>query len=115
MVLVLPHIDAIRLDDALLIPVTLTILLSSWALGLMSYALHYAQHDLDEPALDFPGTRTNAFGDYLYFSLAVATTFGATDVNIITPRMRRVVNLHTFLTFLYNSVIVALLASLLLS
>jgi uncharacterized membrane protein len=29
--------------------------------------------------------------------------------------MRRVVNLHTLLTFIYNSVIVALLASLLLS
>jgi uncharacterized membrane protein len=44
----------------------------------------------------------------------VATTFGATDVNITRPRMRRVVNLHTILTFVYNSVIVALLVSLLI-
>ena len=43
----------------------------------------------------------------------VATTFGATDVNITTPRMRRIVNAHTLLTFVYNSVIVALLASFL--
>jgi Protein of unknown function (DUF1345) len=53
--------------------------------------------------------------DSVYFSLAVATTIGATDINITTPLMRRVVNLHTVLTFLYNSVIVAVLASLLLS
>jgi hypothetical protein len=42
----------------------------------------------------------------------VATTFGATDVNI-TSRMRRIVNAHTLLTFVDNSVIVALLASFL--
>lgn len=49
-----------------------------------------------------------------YFSLAVATTFGATDVNVTTPRMRKVVNLHVILTFVYNSVIIALLAGILL-
>lgn len=80
---------------------------------MVSYALHYAQHDADAPGLEFPGTRTNTFADYRYFAVAVATTFGATDVNITTPRMRRIVNAHTLLTFVYNSVIVALLASFL--
>ena len=44
----------------------------------------------------------------------MATTFGATDVNVTTPRMRKVVNLHVILTFVYNSVIIALLAGILL-
>jgi uncharacterized membrane protein len=114
-VLILPRINGIKVDDLLLIPLSLSILLSCWALAVVSYALHYAKIDLKEHGLDFPGSRTNAWGDYLYFSLAVATTFGATDVNITTPRMRRVTNLHTVLTFIYNSVIVATLASLLLS
>ena len=74
----------------------------------------YAQNDFAEPGLDLPGTRTNAFSDFIYFSLAVATTFGATDVNVTTPRMRKVVNLHVVLTFVYNSVIIALLAGILL-
>jgi uncharacterized membrane protein len=113
-VLIVPQIDAIRLDDLLLVPALLSILLSCWALSVVSYALHYAQKDLAEPGLDFPGERTHGWGDYLYFSIAVATTFGATDVNITTPRMRRVVNVHTILTFLYNSVIVALLAAVLI-
>jgi uncharacterized membrane protein len=114
-VLVLPHVHSIRINDLLLVPVTLSVLLSSWALSIVSYALHYAQYDLEQPGLQFPGERTNAFEDYMYFALGVATTFGATDASIVTPRMRRVVNLHTLLTFIYNSVIVALLASLLLS
>ena len=60
------------------------------------------------------GERANTFADYMYFSIAVATTFGATDVNITTPRMRHVVNLNTLLEHLvYNTVIVALLASFL--
>jgi uncharacterized membrane protein len=113
-VLILPHIDSIEIDEWVLVPVSLSILLSCWVLSVVSYALHYAQHDLAEPGLEYPGDRTNAWGDYLYFSIAVATTFGATDVNITTPRMRRVVNLHTILTFVYNSVIVALLAALLI-
>jgi uncharacterized membrane protein len=113
-VLVLPHINAIELDDLVLIPVTISILLCSWALSVVSYALHYAEKDGQEAGLEFPGTRTYTFADYRYFSMAVATTFGATDVSITTPRMRRVVNLHTLLTFAYNSVIVASLASFLI-
>ncbi len=113
-VLVLPHLNAVRIDDWLLVPVTLSILLSCWALAVVSYALHYAEKDLAEPGLDFPGERTHAYADYLYFSIAVATTFGATDVSITTPTMRRVCNLHTVLTFVYNSVIVALLAALII-
>ncbi len=112
-VLVLPHVNAIEVRDIVLIPVTISILLCSWALAVVSYALHYAEHDEQEPGLEFPGNRTHSFADYRYFSVAVATTFGATDVNITTPRMRRVVNVHTLLTFAYNSVIVALLASFL--
>jgi uncharacterized membrane protein len=113
-VLAVPHFNAISIDDWLLVPITLSTLLSSWALSVGAYSLHYAEHDIAAPGLDFPGERTNAYADYLYFSLAVATTFGATDVDITTPAMRRVVNLHSLLTFIYNSVIVALLASLLL-
>jgi uncharacterized membrane protein len=113
-VLVLPHVEGVDVDDWLLVPLSVSILFSCWAVSILSYALHYAEYDLSEPSLDFPGRRTNAFADYLYFSLAVATTFGATDVAITTPEMRRAVNLHTVLTFAYNSVIVALFVTILI-
>jgi uncharacterized membrane protein len=113
MVLALPHIKAIDLNDWLLAPVSISILLSSWGLTVISYALHYAQHDLAQSGLNFPGDRTNAYADYLYFAVAVSTTLGATDVSVNTPHMRRIVNLHTVLTFVFNSVIVALLVAVL--
>ena len=111
---VVPHIPALRLDDWLLVPVSLSILLSCWGLSVTSDALHDAQHDLHEPGLDFPGERTHAFDDYVYFALGVATTFGATDVTVTTPRMRHIVNLNVVLAFVYNSVVVALLVSILI-
>ena len=62
----------------------------------------------------FPGRRTNAYADYVYFAIGVATTFGATDVSVTTPEMRRIVNLNVIVSFVYNSVIVALLVSILI-
>lgn len=114
-VLVVPHLPNLRINPWVLVPLTITIMLSCWALSVVSYALHYAEKDIAKPGLQFPGKRTDAYADYLYFSMAVSTTFGATDVNITEPSMRRTVNLHTMLTFLYNSVIVAMLASLLIN
>ncbi|HEY6566822.1 MAG TPA: DUF1345 domain-containing protein [Actinomycetota bacterium] len=113
-VILLPRIPVLE-TDWVLVPTSFIILMSCWALSIVSYALHYAEKDFVETGLEFPGTRTNDFHDYLYFSIAVATTFGATDVNITTPTMRRVVNFHTVLTFVYNSVIVATLAAILVN
>ena len=113
-VLIVPHIDAIRLDDWLLVPVSLTILIACWGLSVLSYALHYAQHDMASPGLQFPGDRTRAFEDYVYFAIGVATTLGTTDVTVATPAMRRIVNLNVVIAFLFNSVVVALLASILI-
>ena len=59
-VLVLPHVSAINIDDWVLVPASISILLSCWTLSLVSYALHYAQNDFAEAGLDFPGTRSNA-------------------------------------------------------
>jgi uncharacterized membrane protein len=59
-VLVLPHVSAININDWVLVPASISILLSCWTLSLVSYALHYAQNDFAEAGLDFPGTRSNA-------------------------------------------------------
>ena len=113
-VLLIPHLEAVRVDDWLLVPISLTILMATWGLSVVSYALHYAQYDLASPALEFPGERTGAFSDYVYFAIGVATTLGVTDVNITSPQMRRIVNFNVIVAFLFNSVVVALLASILI-
>ena len=63
----------------------------------------------------FPGGGERSFTDYLYFSLMVQTTFGATDVAVESPGMRRAVMTHGVVAFVFNTVIVAMLVSLLLS
>ena len=67
------------------------------------------------PGLDFPGSEEPSFTDYLYMSIAVQTTFGTTDVDVQTRVMRRVVLRHCVLAFGFNTVIVAILISHLLS
>ena len=113
-VLVVPHIDAIRLDDWVLVPASIITLLACWGMSVVSYAVHYAQYDLAKPALDFPGRRTEAFQDYVYFAIGVATTLGATDVTVTEPGMRRIVSFNVVVAFLFNSAVVALLASILI-
>ena len=50
---------------------------------------------------------------YVVLTWRIATTFGAT-VSVTTPEMRRIVNLNVIVSLVYNSVIVALLVSILI-
>lgn len=61
--------------------------------------------------LDFPGQSTPGFVDYLYFAASVATTFGTTDVQITSSRLRRAVTGHSVVTFVFNTVTIALLVA----
>ena len=54
-VLLLPHLHWISINRWVLIPLSLSILLSCWALSVVSYALYYAESDLATPAWNFPG------------------------------------------------------------
>lgn len=83
----------------------------SWYVVVLSYSVHYARKDAEHGGLRFPDEGAHGFSDYFYFSLTVATTFGTTDVTVTTTRMRRTVAGHSALTFLFNTVIIALLVS----
>lgn len=88
----------------------------SWVVVVVSYAVFYARRDFEERGLDFPGDdAAHGWSDYLYFSLAVAATFGTTDVEVVSARMRRTVLTHTAITFVFNTVIIALLVAALSS
>ncbi len=87
----------------------------SFALIVVSFALHYARRDATVGGLAFPGGTAPRFADYLYFSVQVSTTFGGSDVDVTTTRMRTAVTLHSVIAFTYNTVMVALLVSVLLN
>ncbi len=79
------------------------------------YAVQYALVDHARPALEFPGEQERSFEDYLYVSLGVQTMFGVSDVTVLTTRMRRIVNGHSVIAFVFNTVILAMLVSLLVA
>jgi uncharacterized membrane protein len=96
-----------------LVAVTLFI---SWLMTHVTFAFRYAHEfyadDLGGPGVDrgleFPGETQPDYLDFLYFSLVLGMTFQVSDVQITSRKLRRVATLHGLLSFLFNTVIVAL-------
>ncbi len=92
------------------------VVVASWVNLLVTYAVHYARLDATaEVGFDFPGRDPRTLWDYLYFAMAVQTTFGTTDVTVPTTQLRRAVTGHGVLAFVFNAVILVLSLSLLLA
>jgi uncharacterized membrane protein len=96
-----------------------TVLLS-WLLAHSVFAVHYAHgyyKDLLEKrqrGLDFPGENDDPdYWDFLYFSFVVGMTAQVSDVQVMTRGWRRLVLAHGILSFLFNTVILALSINLL--
>lgn len=103
---------------ALISPVFLAAftLASSWFLVHVLLAVHYTHlyyHARDEdtnesePGLLFPGNSEPDFLDLAYFSLVIGMTFQVSDVQITSRSIRRTVLIHSLISFLFNTVIVA--------
>lgn len=86
------------------------LMILAWLLLHGGYARFYAGVFLRDgrAGFDFPGTPDPSMVDMLYFSLAVGTTFAATDVDVTTRSMRWHVMVHGVLAFFYNAAILAL-------
>ena len=96
-----------------------TILLS-WLLAHTMFAVHYAHDyfmdlaDEGNAGLLFPGERGDPdYWDFLYFSFVVGMTAQVSDVQVLTQRWRRLVLAHGLLSFLFNTLILALSINLL--
>jgi uncharacterized membrane protein len=114
-------------------PVELAFALLSIPLGWFTIhamaALHYAHvYWMDGDAVDaetkkkipvggllFPGDKRPEGWDFLYFSAVIGMTAQTADTNISTTHMRRVVLVHSILSFFFNTVIVAAAVNLAVS
>lgn len=100
----------------------LTVALSSVTLGWLTIhtmaSLHYAHlywRPLDEDkkrkksaeGLDFAGGDAPNGYDFLYFGLVIGMTAQTSDTGVTSTRMRRVTLLHSLVSFLFNTVLVA--------
>jgi uncharacterized membrane protein len=99
--------------------------MASWALAHTSFALHYAHHFYgDGPApgpqddrggLAFPGDELPDYWDFVYFSFVIGMTCQVSDVQVTSRSMRRLTLLHGVLSFVFNTVVLALAVNLLAS
>ena len=102
-----------------------TILLS-WFLAHTIFALHYA-HEFYGPAtdeddedglvggLEFPGETKPDYWDFMYFSFVIGMTCQVSDVQVSGRLIRRVALAHGIVSFLFNTIILALTINILAS
>jgi uncharacterized membrane protein len=91
--------------------VTLLSVLLGWTLTHTAYTLRYAHlyYHVGRPGgLEFPGEHPPADIDFAYFSFTIGICFQTSDVAISSPVIRRTVLLHSIVSFLYNTTILAL-------
>jgi uncharacterized membrane protein len=89
----------------------------SWILVHTIFCFHYAHmyYDNDENdkkryagGLEFPSDTVPDYLDFAYFSFVIGMTWQVSDVQITSKRIRRIVLMHALLSFVYNTVILAL-------
>jgi uncharacterized membrane protein len=106
-----PHLEP------LLLPLCLVSVVVAWALTHTSYTLRYAhlyyRDDAEgEGGLVFPGDRKPDDFDFAYFAYTIGMCFQVSDVAITSAQIRRAVLGHAVLSFVYNTVILALAMNL---
>ena len=88
----------------------------SWGLVHTTFSIRYAHlyygnsssKDVKGHGLDFPGDVDPDFIDFAYFSFVIGMTFQVSDVEISSRRIRRLTLVHSLISFIFNTVIVAL-------
>ena len=82
---------------------------------MVSFSLQYARRDIVQGGLKFPGAQEPVFSDYIYLAIGCTATFGTTDTTIVSSTMRNLVSVHSVLGLLLNTVVVAVLISIIVS
>lgn len=97
--------------------VTLAAVTASWILLHTIFTIRYAHlyHNYDDVkagkeggGIDFPDAERPDYIDFAYFSFVIGMTFQVSDVTISSKMVRRFVLLHSLISFVFNTIIVAL-------
>ena len=109
------ELDGARSGHVLSIVKLVVTLLLIWTFANSIYALHYAhayytysdETDTDVGGIDFPGTKTPAYGDFVYFAFTLGMTFQTSDTDITASGVRHVALLHSFAAFIFSIGVIA--------
>ncbi len=112
--------DATGMQRNLRIVLVAVTLFVSWLMTHTTFAFRYAHEyyakdrgrpDVDR-GLEFPGEQWPDYLDFMYFSLVLGMTFQVSDVQITSRKLRRLAAVHGLLSFLFNTIILALTVNL---
>jgi uncharacterized membrane protein len=82
-------------------------LVNSWLLVPTIFTTHYADLFYSVPENDrpltFPNTPMPVFWDFAYFSFTIAAACQTSDVSTTNPEVRKVVLIHTLVSFFFNA------------
>ncbi|MES2486222.1 MAG: DUF1345 domain-containing protein [Bacteroidota bacterium] len=96
---------------------TIAAVTTSWILLHTIFTIRYAHlyhtfHDKKTGAegggIDFPEAEAPDYLDFAYFSFVIGMTFQVSDVTITSKTVRRFALLHSLISFVFNTIIVAL-------
>jgi uncharacterized membrane protein len=97
--------------------ISLSPIFFSWILLHTMFTIRYAHlyHDHNKlhtgsniGGLDFPAKIQPDYIDFAYFSFVIGMTFQVSDITISSPAIRRFVLMHSLISFVFNTIIVAL-------
>ncbi|MNJ95135.1 hypothetical protein D3C87_128410 [compost metagenome] len=104
-------------DKGLRTIVTLIAITTSWILLHTIFTIRYAHlyHDATivktgngAGGIDFPNPENPDYIDFAYFSFVIGMTFQVSDVTVSSKTIRRYVLMHSLISFVFNTIIVAL-------
>ena len=90
---------------------------ASWAAIHTVFALRYARMFLtdDGGGIDFHMSAPPRYSDFAYVAVTVGMSFAISDTDLGSSRMRRTALVHALLSYLFGTVIIALLVNLVAS
>lgn len=108
-------------DYALQTIVAIAGMLLSWFLIHTTFTLRYAhiyysdhktKINTHAGGLEFPNDDKPEYFDFAYFSFVLGMTFQVSDVEISSKRLRKLALLHGLLSFIFNTIMIALTINL---
>jgi len=100
-----------------LVLLCLLAVVTAWILCHTTYTVRYAhlyyRDDGDLGGLGFPGTEMPCLLDFAYYAFTVGMCFQVSDVTVTQHRMRQATLGHALLSFVFNTLVLALALNLL--
>ena len=125
---ILHHVDQLdvipKLDQELAVLLAGVTYVASWLVLHTAFMLHYANayYKTNDPNNDVPplvfaemlpaDKRYPTYGDFFHFSVVIGMTCQTADVLIGNAKLRKIVTLHSMLSFIFNATLLALTMNL---